>query len=191
MKRRSARPFTVEVKHTRTSRASLADATARSRKDPDLWRGLPLSAGDTPAEVRPALPQPKPVAPRTPSQPEVQARRVLPSLVPIFAMPVEPEGSEARSAPAVERLPRVRRPKQPTKRAQKPEAHVSSKPSAAATPVPQPPIVPLVIAPTVADVSAELAQPAPAQGRGARRPQQTPALRPGERWKRRLPRVIW
>ena len=189
MKRRSARPFTVEVKHTRTSRAALADATARSRKGPDLWRGLPLIADEKPAKVVPA--QHAPVGRATPIQPEVPARRVLPSLVPTFAMPAEPEGPEERAALADERLPRVRRPKQPTKREQTPAAQVFSTPSTASKSAPQSRIVPVVVAPAVADVPTVIAHPAPAQGRAARRNQQAAALRPGERWKRRLPSTLW
>ncbi|GEL43585.1 hypothetical protein MEX01_41760 [Methylorubrum extorquens] len=191
MKRRSARPFTVEVKHARTSYASLADATARSRKGPDLWRGLPLSAGGKPAEVRPTPVEPKPVAPAAPVQAKVQARRVLPSLVPTFAMPVEPEGTEERAALVDERLPRVRRLKQLTKRRQAPAAQVSLMHTAAAELAPQPRIVPVVTSPALADVPPVTAQPAPAKGRAARRNQQPKTLRLGERWKRRLPRILW
>src|SRR5690349_7582413 len=107
MKRRSARPFTVEVKHTRTSRASLTDATARSRKGQDLWRGIPLDPGGEPVEVKPL--RPAPVVHSEPVQSKAAAPRVLPSLVPTFSMPVEPEAPEVREVPAAERLPRVRR----------------------------------------------------------------------------------
>ena len=189
MKRRSARPFTVEVKQTRAARAALADATARSRKGPDLWRGLSLSADGRPAEDVPA--QHAPANPATPILPKVPARRVLPSLVPTFAMPAEPEGSEESATPAVERLPRVRRSKEPRKRDQAPATQVSSPSSAAAKFRPQSRIAPSVTTPALADVPTVIAQLAPAQGRAVRRIQQPPALRPGERWKRRLPRTLW
>lgn len=191
MKRRSARPFTVEVKQTRTSRVSLADATARSRKVPDLWRGLPLNAGDKPAEVRPTPLEPKPVAPAAPVQAEVPARRVLPSLVPTFAMPVEPEATEERAAVIDERLPRVRRPKQLTKRRLAPAAQVSLMHTAAAKPAPQPRIVPVVPTPAPPEMPTVITQPAPDKGRAARRSKQPATLRLGERWKRRLPRILW
>ena len=68
MKRRSARPFTVEIKHTRTSRASLPDAPARSRVGDDLWGDLQAAVADKPADMQPlrlAHPEPAPsVAPR-------------------------------------------------------------------------------------------------------------------------------
>ncbi|TXN54617.1 hypothetical protein FV228_27390, partial [Methylobacterium sp. WL18] len=51
MKRRSARPFTVEVKHTRTSRVALVDTTARHRDNPDLWWDIPPDTADKPAEA--------------------------------------------------------------------------------------------------------------------------------------------
>lgn len=191
MKRRSARPFTVEVKQTRTSRASLANATARSPNGPDLWRGLPLNAGDKLAEVSPAPVEPKPVARAAPVQPEVQARRVLPSLVPTFAMPVEPEATEERAAPADERLPRVRRSKQPMKRGPAPAAQVSSMHTAAARPAPQPRMVPVEATPASPAVPTVITLPAPAKGRTARRNQQLATLRLGERWKQRLPRILW
>lgn len=192
MKRRSARPFTVEVKHTRTSPASLADTTARSHKVPDLWRGLPLNAGDKRAEVKPTPVEPKPVDPAAPVQAEVPARRVLPSLVPTFAMPVEPQATEERTALVDERLPRVRRPKQQlTKRRLAPAAQVSLMHKAAANSAPQPRIVPVVTSPALADVPPVTAQPAPVKGRAGRRNQQPKTLRLGERWKRRLPRILW
>ena len=191
MKRRSARPFTVEVKHTRTSHALLANATARSRKGPDLWRGLPLNAGDKLAEVRPTPVEPQSVARAAPVQAEVPARRVLPSLVPTFAMPVVPEGTEERAALVDERLPRVRRPKQPMKRGPTPAAQVSLMNKAAAKPAPQPRIVPVVTTPALPEVPPVTAQPAPAKGRAGRRNQQPKTLRLGERWKRRLPRILW
>lgn len=113
MKRRSARPFTVEIKHTRTSRASLTDATARSRKGQDLWRDLPLAAADKPAAVQSAL-----VGHAEPVRAEAPARRVLPSLMPMFFMSVEPDASDMHEAPAAERLPRVRRPRAASVRAE-------------------------------------------------------------------------
>ena len=185
MKRRSARPFTVEIKHTRTSRAPLTEATARSRKGQDLWGNLPIAAADKPAEVQAA-----PLARSEPARVELPARRVLPSLVPMFAMPVEPETSEVTKAPAEERLPRVRRVKPPAKRT-KILANAD-----VATPVfdeaqAQQQATPAAVTPALAAAFTVFAQPAVAQARTARRTQQAATLRPGERRKRRLPRVLW
>jgi hypothetical protein len=188
MKRRSARPFTVEVKHTRTSRASLTDATARSREGQNLWQGLALVADDKPAEVQPM--QSAPVARSEPVQAEAPARCVLPSLVPTFAMPIEAEAQEVREAPAAERLPRVRRPKQLTKREQKPTTKVVAAQLPRAESATQPGVTPAV-ASTSAETPAVVARPAAILARSGRRTQQAVTLRPGERWKRRLPRALW
>jgi hypothetical protein len=188
MKRRSARPFTVEVKHTRTSRASLHEATSRSRKGHDLWQGLPLVGDDEPAETQPV--QPTPEARAEPIRAEAPARRVLPSLVPTFAMPVEPEGPKAPEVPAVDRLPRVRRVKPPAEPVQTSAARIGAgrKPRAGSTAQPQ--VTPAAVPAPIATSGVE-AQPAAAQARAARRTQPAATLRAGERWKRRLPRVLW
>jgi hypothetical protein len=187
MKRRSARPFTVEVKHTRTSRASLTDATTRSRKSNDLWLGIPLSPGDEPIEVKPV--RPAPVVRSKPVQPEAPAPRVLPSLVPTFSMPVELEVPEVREVPAAERLPRVRRAKPPAEPVQKAAARTSAGRGLRAGSATQPQVTP-VVAPAPIAKHAVATQLAVAQVRTARRSQPTETLRPGERWKRRLPRVL-
>ncbi|KAB1080891.1 hypothetical protein [Methylobacterium soli] len=188
MKRRSARPFTVEVTHTRTSRASLTDATARSREGQNLWQGLPLIADDKPAEVQRM--QPAPIARSEPVQPEAPARRVLPSLVPTFSMPIEPEAPEVPEVPAEERLPRVRRLKQLTKREQKPKTKViAAQPSRAASAT-QPRVKPASVF-TPAETSAVVARPASVLAGTGRRAEQALTLRRGERWKRRLPRALW
>ena len=182
MKRRSARPFTVEIKHTRTSRTSLTYATARSRRGQDLWGSLPVAAAHKPAEVQSA-----PLAHSEPARPEAPVRRVLPSLVPMCAMPVEPETPEVREAPVTERLPRVRRVKPPTKREQQPAAVAAN-----ALPAPaKPQVTPAIAALAPAQATTVVRQPASPQPRTARRTQQAVTLRAGERWKRRLPRVLW
>ncbi|MGH1571808.1 hypothetical protein ACRAWG_15405 [Methylobacterium sp. P31] len=188
MKRRSARPFTVEVKQTRTSRASLHEATARSRKGHELWRGLPLLGDDEPAKTQPV--QTSSATRAEPAQPDAPARRVLPSLVPTFSMPVEPDVPEVREVSAVERLPRVRRVKPPAEPAQKPPTRTSAKRGQSAEPTVQPQLTPAAVAVPVA-TSIVTAQPAVPQARATRRGQQAETLRPGERWKRRLPRVLW
>ena len=189
MKRRSARPFTVEIKHTRTSRASLPDAPARSRVGDDLWGDLQAAVADKPAEMQPlrlAHPEPAPSV----AHAEPPARRVLPSLVPMFAMPVEPDAPEVGKAPEEERLPRVQRVKPPTKRKQKVVAQVDSALSFADADD-EPDDTPVVASPDSTQASGAVNGPALVQARTARRAQQAAALRPGERWKRRLPRALW
>jgi hypothetical protein len=106
-------------------------------------------------------------------------------------MPVEPEATEERAAVVDERLPRVRRPKQLTKRRLAPAPQLSLMHKAAAKAAPQPQIVPVVTSPALADVPPVTAQAAPAKGQAGRRNQQPKTLRLGERWKRRLPRILW
>lgn len=186
MKRRSARPFTVEIKHTRTSRTSLTDATARSRRGQDLWRDLPVAAADKLAEVQSA-----PLAHSEPARSEATARRVLPSLVPMFAMPVEAETPEVREAAVAERLPRVRRVKLLVQREQQPATEVVAARPAPAEPMVHAQVTSAIATSLPAAASAVSTQPASPQPRSARRTQQAVTLRPGERWKRRLPRVLW
>jgi hypothetical protein len=185
MKRRSARPFTVEIKHTRTSRVSLIDATARTRTSQNVWGAELTAAANAVAELEPThVPRAEPVRAETP------ARRVLPSLVPMFAMPVEAQASELREAPAKERLPRVRRVKVPAKRtkisAMAEEAMLVADKAQA-----QQQVAPAAIDAIVEADAAEVALPFVPQVRSARRTQQVATLKPGERWKRRLPRALW
>ncbi|TXM68788.1 hypothetical protein FV226_19605 [Methylobacterium sp. WL12] len=185
MKRRSARPFTVEIKHTRTSRVSLFDATAPTRVGQSVWGAELATAADTATEV-----QPTPVPHAEPARVEMPARRVLPSLVPMFAMPVEPETPEVCKAPAEERLPRVRRVKPSAKRTTTLAKAGAAKPVADEAQTQRQTTLSAVVAIAEAD-PAVIAQPSLAQVRSARRTQQAAALRPGERWKRRLPRALW
>jgi hypothetical protein len=185
MKRRSARPFAVEIKHTRTSRVSLIDATARTRTSQNVWGGELTAAASATAEVEPTH-----VLRAEPVRVEAPARRVLPSLVPMFAMPVESEASEVREASVKERLPRVRRVKQAAKRTK------SSAPVDAAKPAAGEAQVQRQVAPSAVDAIAEadatvIALPVVSQVRSTRRTQQAATLKPGERWKRRLPRALW
>ncbi|MCJ2139759.1 hypothetical protein [Methylobacterium sp. E-066] len=180
MKRRSARPFTVEVKHTRTSRVALVDATMRPRENHDLWWDIPEVTVDKPAE-----PAAAPVVLADPARPEAPARRVLPSLMPMFATASEPETAEADEAPTIERLPRVRRAKAATKRAPKPATE-------AARPVFTPaPAISRQPTSAPAPVTAAPAQPAAMPVRPIRLSRQGDTLKAGERWKRRLPRHLW
>ena len=186
MKRHSARPFTVEIKQTRTARSLLTQATARSHTPQDLWRDVPLVAAVKRAEV-----QPEPVAPRKIAEPKTPARRVLPSLVPMFSMPVEPEAPDVRDASEVERLPRVRRAKEMNKGKQKPAITVTALASAVLKPMVQAPVTSAIAAPVSERTPTQTAQPVGTPVNAGRRTQQSPTLRPGERWKRRLPRVLW
>ncbi|SFM16625.1 hypothetical protein [Methylobacterium pseudosasicola] len=180
MKRRSARPFTVEVKHTRTSRVALVDATTRPREHHDLWWDIPAVTADKPTE-----PADAPVVPAEPARPEAPARRVLPSLVPMFSTASEPEAPEEDEAPTIERLPRVRRVKTASKRAPKPAAEAVRP---VFTPAPA-----IARQPTSAPAAATAApaQPAAMPVRPIRLSRQGDTLKAGERWKRRLPRHLW
>ncbi|MEE7504953.1 hypothetical protein [Methylobacterium mesophilicum] len=71
MKRRSARPFMVEVKQTRSARTSLTATEARPRPDKILWPELaqaaleppapaPAPVDEAPAQSPPAAPGPGP-----------------------------------------------------------------------------------------------------------------------------------
>lgn len=186
MKRRSARPFTVEIKQTRTSRALLAEATTRSHNVQDLWRDVPLVAADKRADVQPA-----PMAQRESAPPKMLVRRVLPSLVPMFPMPVEPETPDVCEAAGVERLPQVRRAKEMNERKQKPAIKVTASASIVVKSTVQAPVTPAIAAPALGMAPPQTAQPMTTQVSAGRRTQQLPTLRPGERWKRRLPRVLW
>ena len=185
MKRRSARPFTVEIKHTRTSRVSLNDATARTRTSQNVWGTELTAAANATAEVEPTH------VPRAdPARVEAPARRVLPSLVPMFAMPVEPADSEVREAPAEERLPRVRRVKVPAKR-MKTSAPDDVARLAAGEAQAQRQVAPSAVGAIGEADATAVALPVVAQVRSTRRTQQAATLKPGERWKRRLPRALW
>lgn len=185
MKRRSARPFTVEFKQTRTSRVSLIDATARTRTNQNVWGAELTAAANAAAAIEPTYgPRAEPV------RVEAPARRVLPSLLPMFAIPVEPADSEVRKAPSEERLPRVRRVKVPAKRtkisAMADEAMLVADEAQA-----QRQVAPSAIDAIVEADATAVALPFAPQVRSARRTQQIATLKPGERWKRRLPRALW
>lgn len=183
MKRRSARPFTVEVKNTRTSKASLTPATARLRSGETLqsgWASL-VAASEPTAQVS----QPAPEV--SSHQPQVKApvRRVLPSLVPIFEPPTEPEPPVEATEP---KLPRVRRP-----RAKAERSLPASEPSSAQT-LPLLPVIGFPVVSKGASAAAVLPAAAPRAEALPTRPQRAPrsgiGLRAGERWKRRLPRIL-
>jgi hypothetical protein len=175
MKRRSARPFMVEVKQTRPARTSLTATEARSRPDKTLWPELAQAAMEPPASVPQAAPAQRPER----KAPETPARRVLPSLVPMFEIPDEPVAEPADEAvPA----PRVRRPR----RTRAPASEQDIAPQVQAAP-PRPaaePPLPVAEAPPLAAASGQGPSPRSTAGR------RTKDLRLGERWKRRLPPAL-
>jgi hypothetical protein len=177
MKRRSARPFMVEVKHTRTARTSLTSSHPATRSAKSLWPEL------AEAETKPTQPdlQAAPAARQEERPAQAPARRVLPSLVPMFEISAEPE-----VAPAVESepvaTPRVRRPRARVE--QTPAAKPAAKPRRAAS-RPEPSAAPVVVEASARAIPAQPGQapsprPVPSWRRGTE-------LRLGERWKRRLP----
>lgn len=174
MKRRSARPFMVEVKNARTPRTALRDAEPQARPDKVLWPELVQATEPKPKPVLPALdPAPAPAL----KEPDAPARRVLPSLVPMFQNTDEPEPE-----PAIEpRRTRTRREKAPavaqTVRTSKPVEPLPEIRAAAIRPDARP-SKPVSADPAGPDRSAP---PRPASWR------RTKELRLGERWKRRLP----
>lgn len=185
MKRRSARPFTVEIKNARTSRFSLTDVMGSTRTSQNIWGTEMIASANTAAEF-----QPTPVPRSEPERVEGPARRVLPSLVPIFAMPVEAEAFVVIKAPAEERLPRVRRVKRTANLTKALAMADAAKPVSDRAPAQQQAAHSNAVAIPEADATV-VAQPAVARARSARRTQQAPTLRLGERWKRRLPRALW
>ncbi|WP_336488731.1 hypothetical protein [Methylobacterium nigriterrae] len=104
------------------------------------------------------------------------ARRVLPSLLPMFPEP---------DAPAQEDPPPARRPRIPA-----PVRATRPRPKAAEETAPAP-------APDRAPLPVEAAEPEtvsaeePSQSERPARKGRLPELRRGERWKRRLPRACW
>lgn len=185
MKRRSARPFMVEVKHTRTARTSLTSPNPATRSNKSLWPEL------AEAEAKPAQPDlPAAPAPRQEERPaQAPARRVLPSLVPMFEIAAEPEAAPASEIePAA--TPRVRRPRAPVERVPSGAPAAARAPAAASKPRraaarPEPAVVPEAAEASPRAIPAPPGQapsprPVPSWRRGNE-------LRLGERWKRRLP----
>lgn len=174
MKRRSARPFMVEVKQTRSARTSLTSADARRHQDKILWPELAQAAMTAPAPAPEAAPVPPPRPER--KEPEAPVRRVLPSLVPMFQAPAEAD-AEPKTVPET----RVRRARSTRVPAASPDvaARTVSRPRPIAPPAP-----PVDEAPPVPAAAGQVPSPRAATGRRAAE------LRPGERWKRRLPQFL-
>lgn len=170
MKRRSARPFVVEVKNTsRTGHTALGGVRKDDRSEDSLWRGLLTSADTRPAAASAVAS----ASSRPASLPETAApiaRRILPNLMPPAA--AEPEIAEPE--------PIVRR-RGPNRRSRK---------AATMPPAPTIPTAPITM-PGAAPAATGPAGSRPAAGT---RPTPKPAhrrsdtLKPGERWKRRLSR---
>lgn len=179
MKRRSARPFTVEFKNTRTSRASLTHATERTRSGADLWRTpfgvtLPNRRAEVSVTSSPVIEEQQPPGPE---------RRVLPCLVPIFALPVEADASvETRTT----KEPRVRRTKA---KVHQPVASTARNGTSSFVSAAVPVATKNELA--VANVVPEVQLPAKSEGPLRSPSRATTGLRAGERWKRRLPRLLW
>ncbi|AWN43606.1 hypothetical protein [Methylobacterium durans] len=189
MKRRSARPVVVEVKRTRSSASSLADAFARNHAGAGLWQGVPLRV-EAPAASRRAVAQA--AAPVPAAEPEARpAPRVLPSLVPMYAASEAEPQEEAVPAPppaprrlGAERKPPARRmAPDPVSAPEAPKPALHQLPGAASAPVAPPAARSLP-----AERPAATPQPRPDR---ALRDGHPPELRRGERWKRRLPRSCW
>jgi len=187
MKRRSARPVVVEVRGTRTSTASLADAFGRSRPGTSLWQGVPLRA-ETPTMPR-REPDP-PLAPIQKVEPNARpAPRILPSLVPMF-VPSEPEPQEEAAEPIrATRKPRAVRKPRAARTVPKPVSAPAESRATAETRV----AVPAAVEPPTVSAPASTLPALGTQPRTDRRErrQRGPELRRCERWKRRLPRACW
>ncbi|SEG33073.1 hypothetical protein SAMN04488144_1148 [Methylobacterium sp. 190mf] len=180
MKRRSARPFMVEVKQTRSARTTLTATEARPRPDKILWPELAQAAlaPPAPAPAPQAAPAPRPER----KVPDAPVRRVLPSLMPMFEAPAEPvleaAADEAATDPAAETVPAPRaRRGRPRAAARDALPQVQTVPSRPAVPTAPPPAA---SGPTSGQ------GPSPRSTAGRR----TNELRLGERWKRRLPHFM-
>ncbi len=188
MKRRSARPFVVEVKSTRSSRSPLADTFTRTRSGPSLWHGVAL-------EGEAKSPAPK-IQPRSAAAVEVPkvaaqepARRVLPALMPLY-VPSEPEPQERESRERVRSRRVVTAGRKP--RSRPVVAETSDRPVRAAGPETSSAPSAAVAAPAIlGPLQARVAPAIPPRLDRRDRDQRHPELRRGERWKRRLPRACW
>lgn len=186
MTRHRARPsFTVEVKRTRNTPIIPQDETDRHRAAAEaLWKGTTLAEMTAKAESFDAVFAPRAVTAPVRAKAVLPERRVLPSLIPA----PEPAEPEAREEPVF--VPVVRRRRSPAARprmltlvddaALEEETEAMAVSSASPAPVPPP----------VESAPSEVADGVQRSGRTyvAR---SKDALRPGERWKRRLPRVLW
>lgn len=200
MKRRSARPFMVEVKQTRSARTTLTATEARPRPDKILWPELAQAAlaPPAPAPAPQAAPAPRPER----KVPDAPVRRVLPSLMPMFEAPAEPvleAADEAATDPAAGTVPAPRarrgRPRAAARDALPQVQTAPSRPAAPTAPPPAPPVdeAPARVPPAASGpTSGPTSDPTSGQGPSPRSTagRRTNELRLGERWKRRLPHFM-
>ena len=179
---RVRRSFTVEVKGRGRSSLNLQEAAKSSSPPPSvLWAGTGLSqelAQFAEYPVSTAAP-----SPTKQSVEKVEARRVLPSLLLVEPIAVEPEPAAVREP----RLPRVRRAAERMK--VKPKRKASEKPTTSTFSWPPEPIS--QFRPPAAPVAAQALAPSTKLRTVKVRSKAEPTLRAGERWKRRLPRACW
>ena len=183
MKRRSARPFTVEIKHTRSANTAPRDLFGRPGNRPQRSPALsgPDRTGVTPREPRASADVAAAARPAAPP-----ARRVLPALTPIYALS-EPESPKQPSQPRVE-------PRKATGRARVRRQTSVTTACAEQAPAVGPRVVERVQSAPPAHVEPPTGPPPhPARratsGSGWRNRQDRAQFRPGERWKSRLPRI--
>lgn len=170
LRSRVRRSFTVEIKSKSRQTPSWPETTV---PQPVNWAAL------DPAPEAPASFGAEAAAPPAPAE---KPRRILPSLIVAEPEPVAPEPLAMRERP----LPRVRRAKSQQIRAEMPRTVPSWSPADLhEDPVPQAPQAQRQAAPQSVSPA-----PAAAPARSVVKPRTSkPALRPGERWKRRLPRA--
>ncbi len=187
MKRRSARPFVVEVKSTRSSRSPLADTFTRTRSGPSLWHGVALEAEAKPtaAEVQPRSSAAVEVSKAAAQEP---ARRVLPALVPLY-VPSEPEPREQAPGELARNLSVIKVARKP--RSRPVVAETSDRLVRPASERPAAPLPALGEPASPEPLQAITAPAMPPRPDRRDRNQHHPELRRGERWKRRLPRACW
>ncbi|WP_375455192.1 DNA-binding protein [uncultured Methylobacterium sp.] len=172
LRSRVRRSFTVEIKSKSRQTPSWPEATA---PQPVNWAAL------DPAPEAPASSGAEAAAPPAPAE---KPRRILPSLIVAESEPEAPEPVAARERP----LPRVRRATSQQVRAETSRTAPSwSLADLHEDLVPQAAQAQRQAAPQPVSLA-----PAAAPARNAVKPRTSgPALRPGERWKRRLPRACW
>lgn len=180
MKRRSTRPFTVEIKQARVSRTS-ANVSISALHSAHAPQSALLPAFEVDAIFRKPEPLPSP----KPSLGDSPKRRVLPCLVPMYELSSEPE---PRIATAEAHSLRVRRPRIRSER-----VPAVTEPDSAPMP-----IVPRVAVSSIATEAKpraiEKSAVLPPQSQISRpervRMSRDKLLGPGDRWKRRLPRIL-
>lgn len=185
MKRRSALPFVVEVKSTRSSRSSLAKSFTRTSSPAGLWHGVSIS---DPVPTSIAEPFPRAAASAEAAMLDVQpARRILPVIAPL-RVPAEPDLQD-RGEVVAPRVPAARAKRKPRAA---PGPVATFQPSTLATAslaaIDEGFIEPI---PESVPVSSKLSRISETRLDRHLRERPPSQLRRGERWKRRLPRSCW